>query len=93
MVGEERVSAPARVVPPFAGQWHGAGSGWQSYRDELDKACRLETACTHPDQSPHAADVAALAAVEWQQGRVVAPEQALPVYLRDKVAEKPQAKA
>ena len=37
-----------------------------------------------PETQAHA--VAALAAIEFDAGRALPPEQALPVYLRDKVA-------
>ena len=41
-----------------------------------------------PEVFPHARDIARLAAREFEAGRAVAAEQALPVYIRDKVALK-----
>ena len=41
-----------------------------------------------PDVFPHARDIVRLAAVEFKAGRAVPPEQAVPLYIRDKVALK-----
>ena len=41
-----------------------------------------------PDIVPHARHIARLAAGEFEAGRTVAAEHALPVYIRDKVALK-----
>ncbi|HET7307879.1 MAG TPA: tRNA (adenosine(37)-N6)-threonylcarbamoyltransferase complex dimerization subunit type 1 TsaB [Gammaproteobacteria bacterium] len=64
-----------------------AGPGWQAYRAALPEAVRagIENA---DDKPPHARSIAALGAIELAAGRDAAPESAIPVYLRDKVAEK-----
>jgi tRNA threonylcarbamoyladenosine biosynthesis protein TsaB len=41
-----------------------------------------------PDAFPHAREIAQLAVGEFEAGRAVAAEQAVPVYIRDKVALK-----
>jgi tRNA threonylcarbamoyladenosine biosynthesis protein TsaB len=41
-----------------------------------------------PEVYPHARQIAQLAVAEFEAGRAVAAEQALPVYIRDKVALK-----
>jgi tRNA threonylcarbamoyladenosine biosynthesis protein TsaB len=41
-----------------------------------------------PGVFPHARDIARLAAREFEAGRTLAAEQAVPVYLRDRVALK-----
>jgi tRNA threonylcarbamoyladenosine biosynthesis protein TsaB len=41
-----------------------------------------------PDVFPHARDIARLAVREFEAGRAVSAEQAVPVYIRDKVALK-----
>jgi hypothetical protein len=40
-----------------------------------------------PDIEPRAGDVARLALGEYQYGRLLKPEEAVPVYLRDNVAD------
>jgi tRNA threonylcarbamoyladenosine biosynthesis protein TsaB len=41
-----------------------------------------------PEVFPHARDIARIAAREFEAGRAVAAEHAVPVYLRDRVALK-----
>jgi tRNA threonylcarbamoyladenosine biosynthesis protein TsaB len=91
-VAEERLSAPAQVTLPAGGRWSGAGSGWAGYARLLGPGCGISTADIHAGQQPHAGDVARLAAAAFAcSGGVPAP-QAIPVYLRDRVADKPAAR-
>jgi len=92
IVGEESVSAPAEVVVPDGEGWSGAGSGWASYAATLARRCGLSPGLIHAGQQPHAADVARLAAAALQRGEAVPAQQGIPVYLRDKVADKPPAR-
>ena len=96
-IGAESVGAAAALVLPAAAAWNVVGSGWTGYRDVL--STRLPAPPVHADAAcfPQAADVARLALPLAQAGTTVAPEHALPVYLRDKVAltvlEQKQARA
>lgn len=87
-IGAESVgAAEALSLPPAsASAWSVIGSGWASYAEAI--AARLPAAPAWADGAryPQAADVARLAAPLALAGRGVAAEQALPVYLRDKVA-------
>jgi tRNA threonylcarbamoyladenosine biosynthesis protein TsaB len=67
-------SAPCNVV----------GSGWSTYADVLRARLGAEPAWAHGNHYPQAVDAARLALPRVRDG--VAPELALPVYLRDKVA-------
>jgi tRNA threonylcarbamoyladenosine biosynthesis protein TsaB len=62
------------------------GSGWATYAPTISQ--RLTGTLHSADglRDPQAAHVAELAMREFKAGRVQAPELALPVYLRDKVA-------
>ena len=91
-VGKECVCAPERVECPQPDGWSGAGSGWETYAEVLALRCSVPADAVYAKQQPHAADVARLAAREFAQGKVLAPEQAIPVYLRDNVAAKPKPK-
>lgn len=62
------------------------GSGWDAYRDALRSRLPHEPAWTKGDAFPQARDVARLALPPFEAGEALPPEQALPVYLRDKVA-------
>ncbi len=90
--GEERVCLPEAVPAPEGEGWFGAGSGWGSYAEPLSIRCALNREECLPDQQPHAADVARLAAIQYRHGRAIPPDQAAPIYLRDNVADKPKAK-
>lgn len=89
LVAEETVTAPGQVVVPVGDGWSGAGSGWASYAQLLESRCGVAAADIHAGQQPHAADVARLAAAVFERAGGVPAQQGLPVYLRDKVAEKP----
>jgi len=77
---------PARLSAPPGDGWVGAGSGFAVYGAAL--AARLGTALTQmlPGLRPGAYAVARLAAPRFARGEGVDAAQALPHYLRDKVA-------
>jgi tRNA threonylcarbamoyladenosine biosynthesis protein TsaB len=85
--GEEVVCAPAAIALPVAGDWIGVGSGWDSYGPLLLQRLGERVVRMVPDLEPRAADVARLSLDAFLQGRTVAPEQAIPVYLRNNVAD------
>lgn len=62
----------------------GVGTGWGAYAAAL-RARLSGVTEVHPEFFPDARDIAELAASIADQGGGVAPEQALPVYLRNKV--------
>lgn len=64
----------------------GVGSGWGSYGEVL--AAQLPVSEQWPELAPSAVDVAGLAAEYLASHPALAPEQALPVYLRDNVWKK-----
>ncbi len=65
-----------------------AGSGWQAYHTHLSAQVRGHISGCDSSCLPKASKVALLAAADAAQGSVVPVEQAMPVYLRDKVAKK-----
>ena len=88
-VTPERVGAPATVELPVL--WHGGampsgvGTGFSAY-PELAAKLQPRLSTLHPGLLPRAAEVARLGCIEALSGRLLTPEQALPVYLRDDVA-------
>ncbi|MGB0361031.1 MAG: tRNA (adenosine(37)-N6)-threonylcarbamoyltransferase complex dimerization subunit type 1 TsaB [Endozoicomonas sp.] len=81
---DEVVMKPKLVsAPAIEGEWYGIGTGW-AFRDQITLQI---TGCQH-ETWPHAYDIAILAATDFQGGKMVPAEQAMPVYLRDKVALK-----
>jgi len=85
LTGEERVLAAQQVPLPEGAGWTGAGTGWQAYGSVLSERLGTQLNQWHGERYPSAADVAVLGAAGFDEGRAVAAEQALPVYLRDKV--------
>jgi len=84
----EQVAAPQDVMLPPDGAWHGVGSGWATYGEELAERMGARLSAVDAHLSCRAGDVARLAAAEFVMGRAVSAEAALPVYLRDQVAWK-----
>jgi tRNA threonylcarbamoyladenosine biosynthesis protein TsaB len=87
-VAEELVIAPQQVPMLEGDGWHGIGSGWQSYADELAQRQGGAVIDLNGDYFPHARDVVTLAVAAFSRGETVPAEQALPRYLRDNVAKK-----
>lgn len=84
LVGQESVTAPADVVGPDEPGFYGAGNGFSAYPVEL-AGVRKKLAGEDADSLPHAREIALLAIALLGHQEPVKPEQALPVYLRDKV--------
>jgi tRNA threonylcarbamoyladenosine biosynthesis protein TsaB len=86
LLDRERVDTAAALVLPEAAAWHVVGTGWATYEAILRG--RIPTAIVSADGAryPQARHVAEVAARRFRDGGAVAPELALPVYLRDKVA-------
>ena len=82
--GNESVGlADELVIPPVHSI---VGSGWTAYADALSRRLKMAPAFADGARFPQARAVARIAAPRLAAGQGVAPEQALPVYLRDKVA-------
>lgn len=88
-LGPERVGPEHSVVlPEPAGGWVAAGRGLRVW-PALAERCRAAGAAVLPDLLPRAAEILALARIEVAAGRILEPADALPVYVRDNVAEVP----
>jgi tRNA threonylcarbamoyladenosine biosynthesis protein TsaB len=89
LVGEERVAQPDAVALPSSwtsGPVLGAGRGFSAY-PHLRTRLESRLAAVHERLLPRAQEIALLAVPVLQAGQAVTPEQALPVYLRDEVAQ------
>jgi tRNA threonylcarbamoyladenosine biosynthesis protein TsaB len=86
--GPETVGPAADVlVPPGnATRWAAAGRGLRVW-PALAERCRASGASLHVDLLPRASEVLALARSAVRDGQIVDPAAALPVYVRDRVAE------
>ncbi len=87
LLGKESVTPAVEVeFPDRTGV--GVGSGWGVYKQELLIRLAGRVSCCESDRLPRAGAIARLGARGFEQGLAVAVEQAMPVYLRDKVAKK-----
>jgi len=85
LVGEELVIAPVNITVQTNAMCFGVGSGWSQYAEELKNVFTNKLSGYDGERFPHAADVAALAAHAYKYGRMVKPEEVMPVYLRNNV--------
>lgn len=80
---------PPSAVPALPGNdWVACGSGFLAYREVLLAGYGAQVAAVMPEAHPRARDIAALAVPICRRGEAIAPDQAAPWYLRDKVALK-----
>ncbi|WP_411726444.1 tRNA (adenosine(37)-N6)-threonylcarbamoyltransferase complex dimerization subunit type 1 TsaB [Methyloglobulus sp.] len=87
LVGKEAVIPASEIeFPDVSGV--GIGSGWKVYHQELLSRLSHRVIRYESDNLPRARAVARLGVEGFKQGLAVAVEQAMPVYLRDKVAKK-----
>jgi len=86
--GAEGVFSPLLIPIPEGAGWHGAGPGWDAYHADLRQRMGSSLAGWQPLCFPRARHVAELGAAALQAGHAVAPEEALPVYIRNDVAIK-----
>ncbi|MDD2738561.1 MAG: tRNA (adenosine(37)-N6)-threonylcarbamoyltransferase complex dimerization subunit type 1 TsaB [Methylomonas lenta] len=87
LLGNESVTPAADVVFPERFGF-GVGSGWAVQGDVLRARLGDKLQGVVSEAWPHAACIAQLAAYDFANGLAVPVEQAMPVYLRDKVAKK-----
>lgn len=84
----ERVSAPGDIVLPGGDTWIGVGSGWDEYAAALLAHLGSSIHAWQPQVWPRARHVAELGARGVAGGSAVAAQEALPLYVRDDVAQK-----
>ena len=85
-VAESALLAPEAVQPPDAWQGHAfclAGNAWTEHGARLLPKAAAPRLSAWPD----AQALLRLAPQAWARGQAVPPEQALPLYVRDKVAQ------
>lgn len=88
LIGEERVNAAAAVSLPddHSYKWVAVGRGLVAW-PELAERCRLAGATLYPGLLPRAVEILALARPRVAARQLLDPADALPVYVRDRVAE------
>jgi tRNA threonylcarbamoyladenosine biosynthesis protein TsaB len=84
-VNAEQLSDPQQIQITSVTDFIGVGSGWDTYHDVLASQSKQRLQQWVPQRYPRAYDVAYLAAQAFQKGQFVSAQEALPVYLREKV--------
>ena len=79
---------PAAVPALPAGTWSACGSGFAAFRDELTARYGGSIDGIIDGLAPHAREIALLAARQFARGEAVDAADALPLYVRNKVALK-----
>ncbi|KON79633.1 tRNA (adenosine(37)-N6)-threonylcarbamoyltransferase complex dimerization subunit type 1 TsaB [Azoarcus sp. PA01] len=79
-------SPPQQLTLPAGERWFGVGSALRVHEASIAPSVLARLAGRDSTAVPRAADVARLAAGEVREGRLLAPEYAVPLYVRDKVA-------
>lgn len=77
------------AIPAVAGDgWLGAGSGWQAYPEVLSNTYGSQLQAVSPDLLPTAGAILSLAQPVFEKGEAKAAGDAMPVYIRNRVALK-----
>lgn len=87
-IGNEMVIAPDAIAPPNGRDWVGCGAGWDACGGALRRHLAACVSEVRANAQPHAREIARLATRLVAEKRLVSPEEALPVYLRDEVVRR-----
>ena len=82
--GKEVVCAPDKIPLPADNNWHGIGNGWEAYKSTL----AYQPLALKSEYIPTAFGVCLLAKAKFLSKDWLPTEEAVPVYLRDDVAQK-----
>ncbi|MEM7027723.1 MAG: tRNA (adenosine(37)-N6)-threonylcarbamoyltransferase complex dimerization subunit type 1 TsaB [Pseudomonadota bacterium] len=85
LINEENVYSPTEIPMISTNEWLGAGTGWETYHDELKRKFTDNLIAIENKAYPSAKDLIPLAKHGFSQGHAISIEQASPVYLRNKV--------
>ncbi len=88
LMNQEQVQPAASIEALSQTMAYGCGTGWSSDRIALQALTQLDESCIDAQALPRARVTAQLGEQKYQAQQLVAPEEALPVYLRDQVAKK-----
>jgi len=86
LIGKEVVQ-PANEIDALGLSGYGIGSGWLSYEQILKERLAEQLQGFDAEYLPHSREIALLGAVGMKRGLDVSVGEAMPVYLRDKVAK------
>jgi tRNA threonylcarbamoyladenosine biosynthesis protein TsaB len=79
---EDSLAHPNYAKLPEGDAWIGVGDGWKTYADILKMRLGKKLIRIESQLYPRAKQVAKLAYIEWNAGKTIPADKALPVYLR-----------
>lgn len=85
-VEAEQLLLPHHCVATGLTNFVGVGSGWDQHHLLFEEQFKNRLQRWVPQRYPRAYDVAVIAAAAYQRGETVTASEALPIYLREKVA-------
>lgn len=87
-MSDPRVCKPELAPPIFGDEWSGCGSGFERYREALVKRYGQQLSDISPGLLPRAFEIVRIAERRFTRGEAGDAENAVPLYLRDRVALK-----
>jgi tRNA threonylcarbamoyladenosine biosynthesis protein TsaB len=87
-ITEEKVCSPANITSPTENEWFGVGTGWNTYPEDIKSNFTSTLVGFNGDALPAATDILTLAKAAFMQDKVISVEEAMPIYLRNEVANK-----
>ncbi len=81
----EQLIKPENIVVPEGDNWIGVGNAWSVYGEQLKNILGNKLSQIVPDIYPTATAVILCAKQDYLAGKFVSAENAVPVYLRDKI--------
>jgi tRNA threonylcarbamoyladenosine biosynthesis protein TsaB len=85
LIGNEYVISPGNIKINNITRCYGIGTGWLKYETILAEIFTGKLSGHKGQTYPHAKDMIVIALSEFSKGNLCNPEDAIPVYLRDKV--------
>lgn len=83
----DRVAAPAQVSVPEEANWIACGNGWQQYQSQFPTDIQRQVEYQYANCLPHARSMLMIAKMHYQQQQTQSVDNALPIYLRDDIAQ------
>jgi tRNA threonylcarbamoyladenosine biosynthesis protein TsaB len=84
-ITEDKVCSADDISTLYEGDWFGAGTGWNTYKDKLQSKFNGNLVGFNGEIFPSANDIMELAKPAYLDGMTISVEQAMPVYLRNNV--------
>lgn len=85
---EESVCSPTDLPSVSEANWFGVGTGWKTYSEELQSRFPGNLTGFNGESLPSAEDILTLAKPVYRENKAISVEEATPVYLRNKIANK-----